>query len=51
MNPSIFELTYDGLKRRCNLYKEELMKVALHPSRIQKYLDIGITMEELENMI
>jgi hypothetical protein len=50
-NPSIFELNYDALKERCNLYKEELMQIAMHPSRIQKYLDMGISIDELDNII
>ena len=50
-NPSIFELNYDYLKERCNLYKEELIKKALHPSRIQKYLDMGFSIDELDNII
>ena len=50
-NPSIFELNYDYLKERCNLYKEELIQKALHPSRIQKYLDMGFSIDELDNII
>ena len=50
-NPSIFELDYNVLKKRCSIYKEELIQVALHPSRIQKYLDLGISFEELDNFI
>jgi hypothetical protein len=51
INPSIFEISYHALKERCNFYKEELMKKTLHPSRIQKYLDMGISIEELDNII
>jgi hypothetical protein len=50
-NPSIFELDYDALKKRCAIYKEELMQVALHPSRIQKILDYDISFDELDNYI
>jgi len=32
---SIFELDYDFLKERCSIYKEELIKTALHSSRIE----------------
>jgi len=39
------------LKERCSIYKEELIQIALHPSRIQKYLDIGISLEDLDNFI
>ena len=50
-NPSIFELDYLALKERCNIYKEELTQKAFHPSRIQKYLDMGISIDELDNCI
>ena len=38
-NPSIFELDYEALESRCNIFKEELMKKALHPSIIIRYLN------------
>ena len=38
-NPSIFELDYEGLENRCNIYKEELMEKALHPSTIKRCLN------------
>ena len=38
-NPSIFELDYEALEKRCNIYKEELIKKALHPSVITRYLN------------
>jgi hypothetical protein len=50
-NSSIFELDYDALKKRCGLYKEELIQVALHPCRIQKYLEQGIDFEDLDKYI
>jgi transposase len=50
-NPSIFELDYEALKKRCSLYKEELFQRALHPSRMIKYLDLGYEIDELENCI
>jgi hypothetical protein len=49
--PIIFELDYDALKKRCEIYKKELIQKALHPSRIQKYLEQGISVEDLENFI
>ena len=39
LNPSIFELDYEALEKRCNIYKEELMKKALHPFIIILYLN------------
>ena len=51
INPSIFELDYNALKERCSVYKEELIQVALHPSRIQKYLEQGINFAELDDFI
>lgn len=50
-NPSIFELDYNAIKERCSIYKWELLEMALHPSRIEKYIDIGIEMGELCNYI
>jgi hypothetical protein len=37
------------LKLRTIIYSEELIQNAMHPSRIQKYLDIGISIDELDN--
>ena len=50
-NPSIFELDYSALKEHCAIYKEELIKIALHPSRIQKILDLGLEIEDLDDYI
>lgn len=47
----IFEVDYDAIKKRCDIYKEELMQIALHPSRIEQYLKQGILLEELDNYI
>ncbi len=51
INSPIFEYDYDAIKKRCFIIKEELMQVALHPSRIKKYLEYGISIEELDNYI
>jgi hypothetical protein len=40
-NPNIFELDYEKLDDRMNIYKEELMMVVFHPTRFCRYLDIG----------
>jgi len=50
-NPSIFELDYNALKERCSLYKWELLEVVFHPSRIEKYIEMGVEMGELSNYI
>jgi hypothetical protein len=50
-NPSIFELDYNALKERCSIYKWELLEAALHPSRIARYLEMGIEQDELDNYI
>ena len=50
-NPSIFELDYETMKERCLIYSEELIQKTMHPSRIQKYLDVGISIDELDNCI
>ena len=47
-NPAIFEYDYQGLKERCDIYREELIKKTMHPSRIQKLLEQGIDLEDLE---
>jgi hypothetical protein len=47
----IFEIDYHSIRSRCHIYKEELMQVALHPSRIEHYLSQGISVEELDNYI
>jgi hypothetical protein len=44
-------LDYDYLKERCAVFKEELIKYALHPSKIHKYLENGIEMDDLDNYI
>jgi hypothetical protein len=51
VNEPIFELDYDAIESRCNIYKEELISVALHPSRIECYLQQGIPFDELDNYI
>jgi hypothetical protein len=54
-NPGIFELSFDFdrnfLHRRCNIYKEELIKKAMHPDRIAKYLEEGYELETLFDML
>ena len=47
----IFEIDYHAIAKRCAIYKEELMQVALHPSRIEYYLSQGISADELDNYI
>ena len=50
-NSSIFELDYNALKERCAIYKEELIRIALHPKRIIKYLEQRFDLDDLENII
>ena len=45
LNPSIFEVNYEFLKQRIDVFREELMMKAWHPSRIEKWLDSGMDME------
>jgi len=40
-NQSIFELDYSALRSICNIYKEELIQIALRPSRIEYWLNEG----------
>lgn len=51
INHPIFELDYDSIRYRCSVYKEELFEIALHPSRIEKYIEQGITIGELDKYI
>ena len=50
-NPAIFEYDYHGLKERCDIYRKELMEKAMHPSKIQKLLDMGIEIEDLDDYL
>ena len=50
-NPCIFELDFDWLRKRCGVFKEELIQVTMHPSKIQKLLDMGYEIEDLENLM
>jgi hypothetical protein len=49
--PTMMDYDYEKMKTHCNIYKEELIQKTMHPSRMQKYLDMGITIDELENCI
>ena len=42
---------YDTIKNKCAIYKDELIKIALHPSRIKKLLDLGIKIGDFDNYI
>ena len=35
------------IKKKCNIYKEDLMMTVYEPSRLQKYLDSGLELEDL----
>jgi hypothetical protein len=41
-------LDKQGLKERCDIYREELMKKTMHPLRIQKILEQGIDLDDLD---
>jgi len=47
----IFELDLDALKERCAISKEELIQRSMHPSRIQRLLDMGYEIEDLEDLM
>lgn len=51
VNSCIFELNYECIQKKCSIYKEELLAIALHPSRIEAYLKQGIPIEELDKYI
>lgn len=47
-NEAIFEYDYASLcKERTCILEEELMAVALHPKRIQKWLENGLTIDDI----
>jgi hypothetical protein len=50
-NPDIFELDYEALKERCAKYKNELVEIALHPSRIENYFGHGSPSQVLDKYI
>jgi hypothetical protein len=51
VNLPIFEIDYDAIEKRCSIYKEELIAIALHPYRIEHYLNQGIPFKDLDNYI
>jgi hypothetical protein len=46
LNKNIFELDYEFLKRRMDIIREELMMKAWHPSRVMKWVEAGLDMED-----
>jgi hypothetical protein len=47
INPSIFEIDYEALKKRTAVFKEELV-MGSSPKRIQRLLDMGIDIEDID---
>ena len=45
--PEIFELDYSFLRKRMNIIKEELIAKAMHPKRIQSWIDTGMDVDDL----
>lgn len=45
--PEIFELDYNFLRKRMNIIKEELIAKALHPERIQSWIDTGMDIDNI----
>ena len=47
-NPAIFEIDYELMaEQRMNILREELMMKTLHPSRIEKWLEEGLSIDDL----
>ena len=47
LNPGIFERDYIQMsKMRTRIILEDLMKNALHPRRVQRFLDLGGDMDD-----
>jgi hypothetical protein len=48
-NPNIFELDYPKMsKERTWIILEDLVKMAIHPTRVQKLLDMGLDIDDDE---
>jgi len=47
LNTNIFELDYGFLRKRMDIIREELMMKAWHPSRVNKWIEAGMDMEDL----
>ena len=41
INPAIFTYDYSSMYKRCNIYREELMKTRFHPKNFSKFMDWG----------
>jgi hypothetical protein len=43
LNPSIFKksVNYNGLVERMNIIREELMMKCMHPSRLERWIEMG----------
>jgi hypothetical protein len=46
-NPSIFEIDYNYIKERMDIIREELMMKVLDPKRLQYYLNLGYSIEDI----
>ena len=47
-NPEIFEIDYEAMaKLRMDFLREELMMKTLHPSKIEKWLEAGLSIDDL----
>ena len=49
-NPSIFEIDYSFFEKKTDIFREELIKNRMHPSRIIKYLNEGFDIEEVTEL-
>jgi hypothetical protein len=47
LNPSIFVYDYQAMRESHRDLKEELMQAAWHPSRVAKWLEAGMDIDEL----
>jgi hypothetical protein len=47
-NPAIFVIDYEAIKRDNLLIKEELVAAALHPRRIERLLDSGVDVDDID---
>lgn len=50
-HPCIFTFDYEAMRKRCAVFSEDLVKVTMHPSKIQRLLDMGYEIEDLEYLM
>ena len=47
-NTSIFNINYKFMKERMNIIKEELIMKSMHPSRLERFLEMGGEIDDFQ---